>query len=413
MKILVVHNRYQIRGGEDVVVEREVEMLRSFGVSVELLLVDNDGVQGMAAKLETAVNVIYSRSSRQLVSEKIRAFRPDVMHVHNTFPQLTPSVYDAAREQQVPVVQTLHNFRMTCANGLLFRDGKPCEDCVSKSVPWPGVLHGCYRGSRAGTAAVAAMIALHQHRQTWRRKVDIHIALTGFARSFYVRNGLLDSRQLRVKPNATADVGMGDGNGGYALYLGRLSPEKGVAQILECWRDDRGLPPLKIAGAGPLEDAVRKAERPGHVEWLGHQNREQAAAVMRHAAVLLLPSLCYEGMPMVVPEAYSAGLPVIASDIGSLPSLVQHGELGFLVRPGDAASLRSAVKELMQNDSLREKMRQNVRRKYEEIYQPAQNFLELKSIYEQAIQMRSTPGAAQRDADIVDVSPHQELSESH
>jgi len=388
LRVLLLHNRYQIPGGEDTVVHQETAMLREAGLTVDLLEADNDAIDSIAQKLKTALLVPYSLPARKLVAERIRQFRPDIVHVHNFFPALTPSVYDACRSARVPVVQTLHNYRLMCANALLFRQGKVCTECLGHAFPLPAILHGCYRDSRLGSAAIAAMIGGHRMRHTWTQRVTRFIALTKFARGLFTAELGIPEDQIVVKPNAATDPGLGDGAGGYALYIGRLSKEKGIETLLNAALHGVGLGiPLKIAGIGPLQPLVEDAQIPGKIEYLGQQNPAEVRRLMQQARVLLIPSLWYEGLPMVVPEAFGTGLPIVASRIGSLQTLIEEGGNGLLVEPGNAAALAEAVRRLTSNASFERGLRLEARRTYEALYRPDANLRLLLDIYEQALQV--------------------------
>ncbi len=382
MRVLVLHNRYQVAGGEDTAVRQEVSMLRQAGLAVDLLEVTNEHIQGPLQRAATALNLVYSVRSRDLVTARIAALRPDLVHVHNFFPVLTPSIYDA--DSRIPFVQTLHNYRLLCANALLFRENKPCEDCVGKRIPWPAVQHACYRGSRAGSAAVALMLSVHRFRNTWSARVSRFIALTEFARTLFVNNLGIDAERIVVKPNAAPDPGVGDGAGGYALYVGRLSPEKGMLTLIAAAEHGFGIP-LKVAGTGPLSALVERAAANGGLEYLGSQTPAQISRLMQGARVLLLPSLWFEGLPMVIPEAFATGLPIVASDIGALPSLVTHGRNGLLVPPGNSEALAQAVQTFALTPGLEASFRAEARLAYERKYRPEENVQRLLDIYREAL----------------------------
>ena len=370
-------------------------MLREAGFTVDLLETDNDAIDTIAQKLKTALLVPYSLPARKLVADRIRHFQPDIVHVHNFFPALTPSIYDACRGARVPVVQTLHNYRLMCANGLLFRQGKVCTECLGHSFPLPAIHHGCYRNSRIGSAAVAAMIGVHRMRNTWTQRVIRFIALTEFARDLFTAEMGIPQDQIVVKPNATADPGLGDGAGGYALYIGRLSEEKGIETLLDAALHGGGLGiPLKIAGSGPLQPLVEDAQFPGMLEYLGQQNPAEVRRLMQQARVLLIPSLWYEGLPMVVPEAFGTGLPIVASRIGALQTLIEDEGNGLLVEPGNAAVLAEAVRRITAEASFEHDLRRQARRTYEALYRPDANLRLLLDVYEQACQA----GAASKTA---------------
>ena len=388
MRILLLHNRYKVPGGEDAAVQQETALLRAAGLTVDLFEFDNDVIDSITQKLKTALLVPYSLPARKLVADRIRHFRPHIVHVHNFFPALTPSVYDACQSARVPVVQTLHNYRLMCANALLFRQGKVCTECLGCTFPMPAIRHGCYRDSRLGTAAIAAMIGFHRIRQTWTRRVDRFIALTEFARSLFAAEMGIPQQQIAVKPNAAPDPGLGDGCGGYALYIGRFSSEKGIETVLDAARNGGLGIPLKIAGSGPLQPRVEAAQMPGVVEFLGQQDPEGVRRLMQQARVLLIPSLCYENLPMVVPEAFGAGLPIIASRIGSLQTLIEDRGNGLLVEPGNGAALAEAVRSISANGRFESDLRLQARRTYETRYRPDANIRLLLQVYEQALQAR-------------------------
>ena len=316
------------------------------------------------------------------MAARIATFRPDLVHVHNFFPVLTPSIYDVGA--RIPFIQTLHNYRLLCANALLFRDNKPCEDCVGKRIPWPGVQHACYRDSRAGSAAVALMLSIHRFRNTWNTRVSRFIALTEFARTLFVNNLGIDAERIVVKPNAAPDPGRGDGKRGYALYVGRLSPEKGTAILIAAAEHGLGIP-LKVAGTGPLSASLERAAANGVLEYLGTQTKSEVSGLMQGARVLLLPSLWYEGLPMVIPEAFATGLPIVASDIGALSSLIAHGQNGLLVPPGNPEALAQAARTIGLTPGLEGSLRGEARLTYERKYRPEANVQRLFEIYREAL----------------------------
>lgn len=343
MKVLLVHNRYRLAGGEDTAFDAERALLESHGHTVVTNVADN---REIGSAVGAATDAIWSRSSRRELGAIVCRERPDVMHCHNTFPRVSPSAYDAAREWGVPVVQTLHNYRLACPSAILFRDGRPCEDCLGRTLAWPAVVHGCYRGSRAASAAVAAMLAVHRWRGTWTTRVDAFIALSDFARERMQAAGLPGDR-LHVRPNFLAhDPGPGTGDGAYALFLGRLVPEKGLPVVLEAWaRHAPGLP-LRVAGDGPqAELATAAASQQPDVMYLGARPRDEARALIERASLLIFPTLWYEAFPMVLVEAMAAGTPVIASRLGATAEIVEHGRTGLTFAPGDAAALAAAVRE--------------------------------------------------------------------
>ena len=343
MKILAVHNRYQRPGGEDQVFVDETALLEARGHRVVRCEVHNDQVEHMN-RLTLAKDTVWNTSAYRELGALIRRERPDVAHFHNTLPLVSPAGYYAARAEGVPVVQTLHNYRLLCPVSLFFRDGRVCEDCMGKTVPWPGVVHGCYRGSRAASGVIATMLTVHRALRTWTEMVDVYVALTEFARNKFVEGGL-PAGKIVVKPNFVApDPGPGQGGGGYALFVGRLAPEKGTGTMLDAWdRLGTGFP-LKIVGDGPLKDRVAGAAAGrSNVELLGHRPVADVHALMREADMLIFPSEWYETFGRVAAEAFAAGTPVVAADIGAVAELVEHGRTGLKFRPGDPEDLAAQV----------------------------------------------------------------------
>ena len=381
MKVLSVHNSYQLPGGEDLVFAQEADLLRARGHEVVLYKASNDQVKGMNA-LVLLGKTIWNREIYDELGALMQRERPDIMHVHNTFPVISPAAYYAANAEGVPVVQTLHNFRLLCPSATLFRDGRVCEDCVGKEIPWPGVVHSCYRSSRMATAAGAAMLATHNFKKTWSKAVSAYIALTGFARDKFIQAGY-PGEKILVKPNyLQADPGLGEGKGNYALFVGRLSPEKGISTLLEAWRQIGSELPLQIAGDGPLAPQVETAaaETEG-VSWLKWLPRPEILQRMKDASVLILPSTWYEGFPMILAEAFAVGLPVIASDLGSMSSIVNHQRTGLHFEGGNAGKLAKAVRWWIAHPAETAHMRVHARLEYQAKYTADVNYAELIKIY--------------------------------
>jgi glycosyltransferase involved in cell wall biosynthesis len=320
VKVLLVHNRYQQPGGEDQVFESEAELLTSYGHRVIRYTAHNDAVRSRK-KLRLAIATTWSWTSYRAMRVVLERERPQIVHVHNTLPLLSPAVYYAAAAAGVPVVQTVHNYRLVCPKALLLRSGRPCEDCVGKRLPWPGVVHRCYRDSRSATGAVAMMLGVHWLLGTWTRRVSHYIALTHFMRRKLIEGGFPAAR-IVVKPNfVTPDPGMGAHDGRYVLFVGRLAPEKGLRTLLRAWVHVGDRIPLKIAGSGPLESLVN--DSPLGVEWLGPVRRPEILMLMQHASALVVPSDWYEGFPAIIAEAFATGLPVVASRLGALAEIVE------------------------------------------------------------------------------------------
>jgi glycosyltransferase involved in cell wall biosynthesis len=382
MNILSVHNSYSTPGGEDQVFAQEADLLRAYGHNVLLYHTSNEQLKGKNP-LVMLGNTVWNKQAHGELSDLMQRERPDIVHVHNTFPVISPAVYYAANQAGIPVVQTLHNFRMLCPAGTLFRDGHVCEDCVGKRVPWNGALHGCYRDSRLATAAGAAMIATHNYMQTWGKAVSAYIALTKFARNKFIQAGF-PAEKILIKPNyLPIDPGIGKGTGKYALFVGRLTSEKGIGTLLEAWKEIGNQLPLHIAGDGPLAPQVEKAASAMQgVTWLKWLPRAEILQRMKDASVLILPSMWYEGFPVIIAEAFAVGLPVIASDLGSMSTIIDHQRTGLHFEPGNAKNLVEAVRWFHAHPIETAEMRKQVRFEYEMKYTAERNYAQMMNIYE-------------------------------
>ncbi len=361
-------------------------MLRAEGHTVETIHINNAQIES-AGKIHVAIQSLWSSNSYDLVDRKLQETKFDVLHVQNFFPLLSPSVYYAAKKHGVAVVQTLRNYRLLCPNVYFFRDGHVCEDCMGKVFKYPGVLHGCYRGSRMASAAVAAMTAFHTIKGTWLNAVDLYIALTDFVRDKFIEGGFPPDK-LVVKSNIVfPDPGCGDGEGGYALFVGRLSPEKGLETLLQAWKLLKRDWTLKIVGEGPLSPLVEAfcAER-GEVEWLGALSRADIGRVMGAAKVLVFPSEWYETFGRVAIESFAAGTPVIASRLGAMAEVGEAMRTGLLFNPGDPEDLAEKLSWILDNPVQVAAMRVAARERYETKYTMHENCRVLIQAYDTARQ---------------------------
>jgi glycosyltransferase involved in cell wall biosynthesis len=389
-KILVLHNRYQQQGGEDEVFEQEIRLLRRMGHTVVEYQDSNDRLHRIGA-VPALIEAIWSRDTIRRLRPMLQEIQPDIAHFHNTFAMISPAAYYACREARVPVVQTLHNYRTGCPNASCAIDGSPCQRCVAKTIAWPGIARKCYRGSRSATAGVAALTAVHKLIGTYRRKVDAYISTTEFARAIHIRSGLPQSR-IFVKPNFVDPVptpASQHQSHGYALYVGRITPEKGVDTLIEAWHKLRSPTSLILAGGGhgPAAEAVRRAQalHPS-IRWIGAQPRAEIVKLMLGADFLIHPSRLYEGCGMVVVEAFSVGLPSIVSGHGSLKELVEDGSTGLHFRPGDPADLALKIDWMRTHPALRQQMAAAARAKFDEQFTPERNYGMLMQIYQSAIE---------------------------
>lgn len=384
-RVLLIHTRYRERGGEEVVVEAEAALLARHGHEVIRVEFDNaalsDEVRGIG-QARVAVQTIWSAAAARRVGEAIERARPDLVHVHNTFPAASPSVV-AAAARRVPVVQTLHNYRLLCAAGTLFRDGHPCTDCVGRAVPWPAVAHACYRSSHRMSAVIAGMLIAHRLRGTWNRQVDAFIALTEFARQMMVEGGLPSDR-VYVKSNfLEPDPGIAGSHRGGFFFAGRLSEEKGVDWLLEAANVAPGS--ITVAGTGPLADAVRRAGESGLISYVGLLARQQVLMAMGHAQVLVFPSRWFEAFPMTVVEAFACGLPVIAPRLGSMAEIIEDGRTGVLYPPTGPAALAEAIGWALGHPRDLARMGEAARTTYLARYRGEANYQTLLGIYERAL----------------------------
>ena len=390
MKILLAHCRYQRKGGEDVVYEIEKAQLMAAGNDIISFEVSNDAIitTKIYDKCTAAMSTIWSFDSAKKLRQLIRRNNPDIVHFHNTFPQLSPSVYYACQAENIPCVQTLHNYRLLCASAMLTRDGEICELCVGGHFH-NGIRYACYRDSRAASSAVVAMQYFHRWCGTTFKKVDRLIALTNFAREKFISGGIPADRLVTKANSIDVDPGEGTGAGGYALFVGRLSKEKGLLTLMDAWRI---LPNtlLKIAGDGPLLDEVTtQASSLGrHIQVLGHQSKEAVLRLIANARVLVVPSQWYEGFPMTIVESYACGTPIIASRIGSLSEVVQEGVTGRLFEPGNARALATVVSELFHDTETLSRMRKDARARFLARYTPERNLQALLQIYRDVLERR-------------------------
>jgi glycosyltransferase involved in cell wall biosynthesis len=378
MRILILHSRY-LSGpvsGENSVVDDETRLLQRNGHTVTSWTPEPE--TGTTLKtMATAGRAVWAFSSAERVRRLIRSHRPDVVHVHNLFPTLSPAVLRTAAEY-VPVVATLHNYRLMCLPSTFIRDGRTCEDCLGR-VPWPGVVHRCYRGSMAGSVVLGTSVTLHRIAGSYDR-VALFLAVSTFLRRKHLEAGLSPERLL-VKPNFSWPMPRREGPGEVFLYLGRLSPEKGVETILRAWRPDLGT--LVVAGSGPEDGRLRAIAPPG-VTFLGAVDGSAVPGLLQRARALLLPSNGYEGQPRVVLEAYAAGVPVLASDVGGLPELVEDGRSGFLLPRTDLEAWTAAMQKLL-SDQEAVRLGQRGWQLWRERFSPECGLEGLEQAYQRAI----------------------------
>ena len=389
MKIMLVHNTYREAGGEDIVFESEKRLLERTGHTVITYVRSNTelGNSSFINQIVATPGIIWSSKTRHEFAGILEAERPDIVHVHNTFMMISPSIYSACSERGIPVVQTLHNFRLLCPAGSFFRDGSICKECVDQTL-FRSILHGCYRNSRAATASVALMLAFHRAIDTWRLSVTRFIALTEFAKHKFIAAGF-PSDKFVVKPNfADPDPCERVNTGEYAVFIGRLVENKGVKVLLNAWKNFHLNYPLHIVGEGPdreaLEAEVHEAQLSG-ITFRGRLSRAAALDIVKGARFTIVPSILYEGFPMSIVESFACGTPVLCSRLGGLTEIVEDHLTGLHFNPGDAQDLASKVAWAWNHPAELTKMGQAARDRYETCYTAEKNYSLLMEIYEQAL----------------------------
>jgi len=395
VKIVIVHNSYQQPGGEDFVFEQERRLLQERGHEVatyERSNWDADTYTGLK-RLSLAKRTIWASDTRRDFAALLRRETPDLVHIHNTFIMISPSIYSACREADVPVVQTLHNYRLFCPAATFFRDGRVCEECVDHGL-LHGVRHACYRDSMATTAVTALMLTIHRQAGTWTEGVESYISLTEFSRSRFLRAGL-PADKVFVKPNFVhPDPGVGAGNGDYAVFVGRLSPEKRVSTMLNAWTKlaERKLDiPLWVVGGGPERselEAEAKERKLDNVIFKGLLPRPETIAAIGAARFLVFSSEWYENFPLTIAESFARGVPVISSRLGAMQEIVDDGRTGIHFTPGDPDDLAAKVEWAWQHPHLTRVMGKEARLEFEAKYVADENYRQLMQIYNQTLVKR-------------------------
>jgi glycosyltransferase involved in cell wall biosynthesis len=388
LKVLSVYNRYLNRGGEDEVFEAEAALLEQHGSDVTLVEEQVTAPISLRQKMALSLNATWSPAWYGRFRSLLESRRPDIVHVHNLVPNFSPSVLYACRHANVPVVHTLHNYRLLCPASTLFRNGRPCEECIDHSL-WRGVRYGCYQGSRAGTAAVATMLALHRLLGTWRDMIDCYLVPSEFARQKFIRGGL-PAEKILVKPNFVyPDPGAGSGSE-YALFAGRLSAEKGVPTLLAAWKHLTF--PLVVVGDGPLASLVETTQQAASaITYRGRLPRDQTLAALKQARFLVVPGELYESFGLIIVEAFACGVPVICSRLGAMQEIVDNGRTGIHFDAGNAGDLAAKVAWAWDHPDEMREMGQNARFDYEAKYTAERNYQLLNDIYQRVLRSASSP----------------------
>lgn len=390
MKILQVHNYYRssVPSGENTVVDYERKLLRNHGHEVKLFSRNSDTLiqQGTIGAIRGGLTAAWNPASKHAISPYLEKFNPDVVHVHNTFPLISPSIFHVIGKR-APKVLTLHNYRLVCANAYPLRNNKVCTECIQSSTSLPAVFHGCYRGSRIATLPLAASISLHRNI-TWSTKVDAFIVFTEFQRELIASAGI-PRNKIHIKPNGQdCDVIKQPFKHRVdeILFIGRISEEKGVRPMIQAWRKmGRSAPKLKLIGEGPIKEELVQASRGLNLEFMGKLDRQSTQAAISRAKLLIVPSVWFEGFPMVILEAFASGTPVAASDIGALKEIVINRKNGVRFPPGDPESIAGTVRELWKDNLLLKELSDGAFSTYESRYSEDMNAMRLAEIYSAAI----------------------------
>jgi glycosyltransferase involved in cell wall biosynthesis len=389
MRILIVHNAYQEAGGEDVVFEQERRLLSRNGHHVVTYERSNHELDAYSNLQRVGMlrQIISADDSKCEIREILRTEKPDLAHVHNTFMMVSPSVFEVCREEGVPVIQTLHNYRLLCPAAILYRDGHVCEECSDHGL-LRSVCHGCYRDSRAATAAVALMLQVHRAQRTWQDSVDSYVALTEFSRQKFIEGGL-PANKIHVKPNFVhPDPGERTVAGDYALFAGRLSEGKGIRTLLEAWDLLASSIPLVVVGDGPLRATLEektKQKNMKRVTFRGRLDVTETRMAMKRAAFLIVPSVWYETFSLNIAEAFACGTPVICSRLGAMQENVADHRTGIHFTAGDAKDLAQKVDWAWTHPDELALMGKEARREYENRFTPEKNYARLMEIYEQTV----------------------------
>ena len=387
LRVLFAHNRYRNRGGEDESRDQEMYVLRSKGHEVVEYLVDNKDIQ-KTNYLSAGIQSVWNMDQHRQLTTLMKEIRPDILKVDNYFPILSPSIFGAAKSLGVSTVLSVRNYRLICPGASLFRDGKICRDCVGSKLALSAIRHQCYRSSYFQSAAVALSNSFAHLRGTWQDSVDRYIAVSDFVKRELVRGGFPEDK-ISVKGNSIVDTGVGDGSGGYALFVGRLIPEKGIATLLNAWKTIGSALPLKIIGEGTLENEVLRAtETNPSIEYLKRKPISEVCDYMGRAAVLVFPSEWYEPFGRSIVEAYSKGTPVIGADTEPMRDMIESGETGLFFRSGDSEDLARTVLSLSKDKTRLTHMREQSRRQYLKSYSAEKNYNQMMTIFQHALSVK-------------------------
>jgi len=380
MNILQLHNFYNIRGGEDEVVLAEKTMLEKSKHNIYTYYVNNSHLDSFIGKFKAVFVTHSSKQSQLSIAALIKKYKIDVCHVHNFFPSITPSVFSVCQELNVPVVMTLHNYRIICPTALLLYKGNICERSLRQSAYW-GVMKRVYRNSYIGSAVLAFMIEYHKKKDTWNTKVNKFICLTEFSKNKFIEAGVL-ADLITVKPNSCQETTFQQVSTQepFVLYVGRISEEKGIDVLLKACENFKGK--VVVIGEG------KPNTKPSNVDFMGKQSKEVVLALMNQASFVVVPSICYEGFPMAIVEAFSCGTPVICSKLGSMEEIVDDNVTGLHFAPNDELDLRKKMHHLFNAPQLIKELGSNAKLKYQKLYTEEKNIKALFRIYHELLESK-------------------------
>ncbi len=386
MRILLVHNKYKYRGGEDSVFHAEHQLLQKAGHDVQTLLFDNRSIQTIKQKLTLGFKSLYNTQSKSQLGKVIADFNPQIIHIHNLFYIASPSILYEAQKTSIPVVMTLHNYRLICSGALLFRDNRPCLSCINSDLPLKGIIYKCYNNSLIQSTQITLTTGIHKKLGTWKNHVDKFIALTEFAKSIFEKSSLNVSQdQLTIKPNFVEDYGISEegARNDHYLFVGRLTEEKGINVVLNAFENSTHR--LEIVGDGPLKTLV-EAKSTSHKNIIYHGLREKDFVIekLKSCKALIFPSMWFEGLPIIILEAFSTGTPVIASDIDNINTIISNGNNGLHFKTGNHEDLLEKLSKFGDEKS-HSNLYTNARNTYENLYHPDANYKKLMQIYNDAI----------------------------
>jgi len=381
LKILQAHNYYQQAGGEDTVVAQEKELLEKNGHQVSTFYKQNDDIENLTKfkKLRMVKDSTWSKNTYKEVDRLLKNKKIDVCHVHNTLPLITPSIYYACKKNKVPVVQTLHNYRLICTNGLLMRDGQICEDCLGRSA-YGAIAKKCYRNSAIQTYVVARMLQKNKHMGTWTNQVDAYLCLTEMAKQKFIDHGLPENK-LKVKPNFfSIEPKAKNKKEHYLLYAGRVTQNKGL-ELIKKLANDISIK-IKIAGDGEMVEEFRNIPT---IELLGRKTHEETIDLALNAQAVLFPTTLYEGMPMTIIEAFALKTPIIATEIGASKSMIRNKETGLLFPLNSYPDFYNCVNFCLENPLKVNEIVKQAYQEYVDKYTPESNYKLLLSAYQDVI----------------------------